>query len=295
LNHTTIEWCKNPDVTQGYTANIITGCFGPTDTGRCPYCYAHRLANGRLKKLYLANKKCTVLNGRATDFNDPFWPRWWDGVLDEIAKTKQPRGFFLNNMSDWLAPWIPVAWSKEIADYVKFCRWHRFYLLTKHPEYLPLFSPYPDNAYVGVSVDTRARWDPAIAHLNNIEAKNAFISCEPLLEEPPADLDLSAIKFNWLILGSCTGSNKDLWPIKAKHPELTLMPWEKKWTLQPSIVWVAKLVNSADKAGVKVFLKNNLAPLLEETNNKICNDCEAGDPCFSCGATWKMRQEVPCE
>ena len=51
MNRTTIEWVKNPDGTQGYTWNPITGCLNG-----CPYCYARKLANGRLKQRYLANK-----------------------------------------------------------------------------------------------------------------------------------------------------------------------------------------------------------------------------------------------
>ena len=35
MNKTKIEWVKNPDGTQGYTFNPITGCLN-----NCDYCYA---------------------------------------------------------------------------------------------------------------------------------------------------------------------------------------------------------------------------------------------------------------
>lgn len=50
MNKTSIEWAKNPDGTQGYTWNPVTGCLNG-----CEYCYARKLANGRLKSRYLAN------------------------------------------------------------------------------------------------------------------------------------------------------------------------------------------------------------------------------------------------
>ena len=50
MNRTKIEWCKNPNGTQGYTWNPITGCLNG-----CSYCYARKLADGRLKSRMLAN------------------------------------------------------------------------------------------------------------------------------------------------------------------------------------------------------------------------------------------------
>ena len=59
MNKTSIDWVKNPDGSQGYTLNPITGCGNHTPEGLClggmfP-CYAYRLANTRLKERYLAN------------------------------------------------------------------------------------------------------------------------------------------------------------------------------------------------------------------------------------------------
>ena len=50
MQKTKIEWVKSPNGKQGYTWNPITGCLNG-----CPYCYARKLANGRLKSRYLAN------------------------------------------------------------------------------------------------------------------------------------------------------------------------------------------------------------------------------------------------
>lgn len=53
MNRTTIEWVRNPDGSPGFTLNPVTGCLRG-----CAYCYARKLANGRLKKRYLANGNC---------------------------------------------------------------------------------------------------------------------------------------------------------------------------------------------------------------------------------------------
>ena len=49
-----------------------------------------------------------------------------------------------------------------------------------------------------------------------------------------------------------------------KYPDLTLMPYGKKWTAQPKIEWVQEIVQACDKAGIPVFLKENLKPLVED-------------------------------
>ncbi len=51
INRTKIDWALNPDGLPGYTWNPITGCLN-----NCPYCYARKLANTRLRERYLANK-----------------------------------------------------------------------------------------------------------------------------------------------------------------------------------------------------------------------------------------------
>ena len=61
----------------------------------------------------------------------------------------------------------------------------------------------------------------------------------------------------------------------------------------PKIEWVREIVEACDKARIPVFLKDNLKPLIKSFNEKVCNECEAGDPCHACGAVMKFRQEFP--
>jgi protein gp37 len=273
INKTTIEWCLNPDGTPGFTSNCITGCLGPEGKGPCPYCYANTLAHGRLKPRYLANFHIAAVPHKI-EHGDPFWPRWWPGALDKVAARKKPSGVFLCNMADILGTWVPLLWQKEIMDYINICKQHRFYILTKHPLNLLKFSPWPSNCYVGCSVDTPDRYKESLDGIAWIKAKVKFISFEPLLGRMPLD---KAYKFDskdvqWVIIGACTGSQGKLlelcqrWNIEGKlnvH-ELSLMKLHdsSKWTLQPRREWVEEIIIAAKEAGIKVFLKNNLEPLM---------------------------------
>ena len=57
MNKTQIEWVRNPDGTQGYTWNPITGCLNG-----CEYCYARKLANGRLACVMCGESRLACLS-----------------------------------------------------------------------------------------------------------------------------------------------------------------------------------------------------------------------------------------
>ena len=90
MNKTKIETIKNPDGTQGYSWNPITGCLNG-----CEYCYARKLANTRLKERYLANKNHapTITPNDGIWQVDPFYPRFWEDRLhDRGLFQEKPRG-----------------------------------------------------------------------------------------------------------------------------------------------------------------------------------------------------------
>jgi hypothetical protein len=69
------------------------------------------------------------------------------------------------------------------------------------------------------------------------------------------------------------------------------MQWGDIWTAQPRIKWLQEIVETADRAGVKVFLKNNLRPLL------IPEDCRKPnyltEDIFWASEKAQLRQEMP--
>lgn len=277
MNKTNIEWVENPDGTQGYTWNPITGCLNG-----CEYCYARRLANGRLKQRYLANINYApvtpiipkLYEHLVDAWNDPFYPRFWEEKLtDPYNKTtrwgsrrrytQKSKGIFVCDMSDLFSIGIPEEWTQRVLDTIRTCPQHRYYLLTKQPQNLIKFPSFPDNCWVGVTATGYDAFNKALDGLKVIEAKVKFISIEPLLEAIPFYMErLAYCSINWLILGSMTGTKKDIEEMHKLYPQLTPMPWGKRWTLQPQISWVEEIVRAADKAGIPVFQKDNLKPLL---------------------------------
>jgi len=268
MNKTSIEWVKNPDGRQGYTWNPITGCLNG-----CPYCYARALANTRLRERYLANKNIAISAFQAVLGKNPFYPRFWKTRLDDLNPVygqdtrAMLKGIFVCDMSDLFGTGVPEEWTQSVIERIREFTYHRFYLLTKQPQNLAKFSPFPNNCWVGVTVCNNKMLDAAVDKLEDIQACVKYISFEPLLSRLTLSLDYafyySGIK--WCIIGAQT---------KPYKP--------------PKIEWVKEIVEAADKAGVKVFLKNNLKPILikHRDNNEYA-------PLWANGGYGTLRQEMP--
>lgn len=250
MNRTKIEWVKNPDGSQGYTLNSKTGCLNHTPDGLClggmfP-CYAFRLANGRLRKRYLANSILPTHDepNHEAHHQDPFYPRFWPERLKELYQVKKPIAFFLDDMSDWMGDYWPREWTEAELQMMRDNPQHRIYTLTKQPQNLIKWSPFPSNCWVGVTATDDEMCYQAWKHLLDVEAKVKYISFEPLRSNIQiTELNLRTAHINWLIIGAQT---------KPYKP--------------PKIEWVLEIVKAADKAGIPIFLKDNLKPLMAGLN-----------------------------
>lgn len=259
MQKTSIEWALNPDGTPGYTWNPVSGCLNS-----CPYCYARKVANTRLKNIYLDNNNVAPILKKEHQ-GDPFYPRFWPEKLEEPLKHKNPAGIFVCSMSDLFGIGIPEDWTKWVLDIVRRSPQHRFYLLTKQPQNLAKFSPFPDNCWVGVSATNDISFMEAYCMLaNTVEAKVKFISLEPFLGEiSTGHIACFAKHIDWVIIGSQT-----------------------KPIVMPKIEWVKEIVQAADWAGCKVFLKDSLTPFPESSYGCLLTQRKPeGD--------WVLRQEIP--
>lgn len=258
MHRSKIEWVLNPDnETLGWVWNPLTGCLnhvnGLCKGGGFP-CYAYRLAHGRLKERYLANHNMVsfenIEDENGSDhwqFHDPFYPRFWPERLGEITNklrrwgrnkivhTHEPRGVFVCDMSDLFGIGIPEEWTRRVLEKMQYAKQDRFYLLTKQPQNLPKWSPFPDNCWVGVTVCNEVAFQRAMKYLPYVEAKVKYLSMEPMLGRiltTPGQLERY---INWLIIGAQT-----------------------KPTVYPKIEWVQEITEACDKAGIPVFHKDNL-------------------------------------
>ena len=245
MGKTKIEWCD-------YTINPVKGKCPVA----CPYCYARRLYD-RFK-----------WNPTIRLDLDAFQP---------LRSVRQPSRVFVGSTIELFGDWIEHSWMMDILSLCESYKraGHSFLFLTKYPENLIRWSPFPDNCWVGVTITSNNHKDSYIGDLAYVRVPVKFISFEPLLEW--ADLAeqrkilpdrLKRWGINWLIIGQQT-------PVSAKT--------------QPKIKWVREIVKAADQAGIPVFLKDNLRPILPEEKPFYTfpwgNDPEAG--------ITELRQEMP--
>ncbi len=137
---------------------------------------------------------------------------------------------------------IQMGLKGWIYTTIKQCPQHTFLFLTKNPERLKGWESFPDNCWVGVTATDSTMFAQACGYLSAIPAKVKYISIEPLLDWwiDFGEIYMSFLKMvDWLIIGAQT---------KPYKP--------------PEIEWVKEIVEACDKAGIPVFLKESLKPLL---------------------------------
>ncbi len=303
LTRTGIEYFRNAEGKKGYCWNFYEGCLNSKEV--CPVrdaCWARQCAR----------------MGRLTD--KEFKPHLLaERLLDPLKgyNPKKPRRIgvcFTGDLGgDWVSPELqsgdrleippcpafPRGWLmlntfllSRIFTMINACPADTFIFLTKRPENLIKWSPFPQNCYVGVSVTNQDDADGKIPELLKIEATVRFVSIEPMLgkvdissyvpgwnnagttfENPELferyDLDWSPVNpINWVIIGQQT-------------------PVSKKTT--PKIEWIKEIVDAADKAGVAVFLKDNLEVLLLNSDSNWAFERPKSEFWFLSN----LRQEYP--
>ncbi len=229
MNRTKIEWCD-------YTMNPVKGLCPMA----CPYCYA--------RAMYKRFK----------------WNPEIRFVKERITMPAKVSSIFVGSTIELFGDWIKDEWLKETFNQCERWQEHTFIFLTKQPQNLIKWSPFPENCWVGVTATNQDMFERGIYHIRQIKAKVIFMSFEPLMERIKS-IHVGVGELGWLIIGQQT-------PISAKT--------------QPKIGWIQEIVEAADKAGSLVFLKDNLKPLLTfpEQSWAYIGNCHDG---------YHLRQECP--
>lgn len=228
-----------------WTWNPVTGCWHG-----CEYCYARDIAfkfnfeTGFEPTFYPDRLKApskmkpmpeNQIQKKATERN-----------LDIEFARVQAKNVFTGSMSDIFGKWVPIDWIERIFNTVKSNPQWNFLFLTKFPQRLQevndMLGGFPDNVWVGTTVDTQARVKVAEKAFKGISARLKWLSCEPMLEELTFN-DLSG--FDLVVIGGASPSNET--DGSPATPEI-----------QPKWEWVWSLTNQAYRAGCSVYWKENL-------------------------------------
>lgn len=207
-----IEWTER-------TWNPVVGCTKLS--AGCKHCYAEVMAR-RLQAIGVPGyeqgfKKVRVLPER----------------LAEPLQRKKPTVYFVNSMSDLFHVQVPDAFIDQVFATMRAARQHTFQVLTKRGDRVAAYAKgrsFPDNVWMGVSVENKRHGVPRIDHLRQVPAAVRFLSIEPLLEDI-GELDLTGI--HWVIVGGESG-----------HGARPMKP-----------TWVQNVQRQCHEQGVEFFFK----------------------------------------
>jgi protein gp37 len=229
-----IEWAL-------WSWNPVTGC-----EHNCPYCYARDIANRFYEQKFVPSFWPERLHA---PFNTPF----------PEAKAKEwigHKNVFTCSMADLFGRWVPKEWIDAVLDAVRLSPQWNFLFLSKFPQRMAEFD-FPDNAWVGTTVDCQARVANAEKAFAKIKAKVKWLSCEPMIE-PLNFKDLSM--FSWVVIG---GSSRS-----AETPE-----WH------PPRRWVRDLQDKCDTFGIPYYEKSNLLERIRLYPGDNPNEVQKTVPC----------------
>ena len=208
-----IEWAR-------WSWNPVTGCLH-----NCPYCYAREIADRFYPQKFEPSIAPEALSAPLNQ-----------APPKEAADNVAYRNIFTCSMADMFGAWMPQEWIDAVLNIARQAKHWNFLMLTKFPQRLPKFE-FPENAWVGVTVDCQARVAVTERAMRQVKAGVKWVSIEPLIE--PITMDFSL--FQWVVIGGASST--------AQTPE---------W--RPPRRWVIDLTCRAMEGGCMVYHKTNLNP-----------------------------------
>lgn len=195
-------------------------------------------------------------------YPDGFKPHYYPEAINSPLHLKKPSRIGVGWAGDIIG--YGLEYRDEIFDTILNCLQHTFLFLTKNSECLSQWSPFPDNCFVGQTITRNLG---GIGYMADFEARVKFISFEPLLYY---DVDVLTASELFRVNG-----------IKQ-----VIIGGQTKPTRLPELNSVKLIVEAADKAEAKVFLKDSLFDLLPLDDGPFYQPVEDGDH-------YQLRQEMP--
>lgn len=178
------------------------------------------------------------INCRRFHLTDDFSVPVFEEQKLHIIDTKKPHDYLLTGLSDF-SDWKP-EWNRKVFDRIAENPQHRYLFLTKRPELID-FSSELDTVWMGVTVTRVSEKDRLSKLRQNIRAGHYYAGFEPLFE-PLGELDFTGIE--WIVIGTETGKRKGK---VDSRPE-----------------WVLDITRQAHEQGTRVFMKEDLLPIMGE-------------------------------
>jgi len=233
-----IAWCDN-------TFNPWIGCQKVSEG--CKNCYAETLMTRKPK---WANTWGPPVLTQRLKTSDAYWkkPLQWNKKAERLGIRYK---VFCGSLCDWaeIAPSLDNIRAELFTCLIDKTPNIDWLLLTKRIENARLYT-FPDNVWVGTSVENQKTADERIPILKEINAKVKFLSIEPMLEpinfescgyycdEKVGHVDHKIRGIDWVIVGGESGPNH--------------RPFE--WD------WARDIRDQCRQAGVAFFMKQGAGP-----------------------------------
>lgn len=251
MNRSKIEWCD-------HTWNPITGC-----RQGCEYCYARKMTarfagdvrlNLMAKKdyfiqeaadgsgqVYILDKPMMNETGKQLVYPFGFEPTYHRYRMDTLDKLKMGNNIFVGAMADVFGAWVPEEWIRDIFAECMNRPQHNYLFLTKNPERYEAIDfagnlPMEKNFWYGSTLTT-----PEDRCFISNEHKT-FWSIEPI----HAPFQIKDKSPDWIIIGAETGYRKE--------------------KVIPQREWILDISDWCREAGIPIFMKDSLIPIIGEEN-----------------------------
>ena len=197
-----------------------------------------------------------------------FTPRLHPDRLGAPYHWRKPQRAAVCFMGDLFGDWMLHdefrGIREEILQVVRETSRHRYLFLTKSPRQLPMFNPWPSNAWVGISItgaETPERQLEMVEYLGQVQgAGKRWVSFEPLLHFPDPDALGSILDFaDWVIIGGQSGKGRSITADFGELWDLSRIAHEPEQFLRPVCGPPRSLCPSRS---IPIWQKNNLGHIL---------------------------------
>ena len=189
-----------------------------------------------------------------------FEPTLYPNKLLQPLTLKNPARIGVGFMGDLFGEWVDpelyvnfppgsdnIVWLRgAVLNTIEACPQHTFLFLTKNPAGYQKWGEFPDNCWLGATVNNQEMLYDSLLELSKAKAKNKWLSIEPLLESLNGGecegkrLDgLKNAGISWVVIGGYSGGRKS-----------------------PPPAAICEIGEACDKAGIPLWLKDNLKPLI---------------------------------